>query len=114
MKMNMPPQPPGANANADAPDPRVRPLSPPQNVPVFNCRVAVSARNSEGIVVARAIELAGIEASGQSEREALQQVVAAFKAIVAHYHATGTTIPWLTTRHEKQPGETERFIAVHL
>ena len=98
----------------DLPDPRVHALGPPQNVPVFNCRVLVSPRNSAGLVIARAAELAGIEASGKSEREALQQVVTAFKAVVAHYHAAGTNIPWLTPPLDKQPGDQERFIAVHL
>ena len=102
------------DADPDAPDPRVHALGPPQNVPVFNCRVLVSPRNSAGLVSARAAELAGIEGSGKSEREALQQVVTAFKAVVAHYHAAGTNIPWLTPPLDKQPGDQERFIAVHL
>lgn len=99
---------------ADEPDPRVRPLGPPKNVPVFNCRVLVSPRNGEGVIVARAAEIAGIEGRGESEREALQQVVAAFKSLVAQFHQAGTPIPWLDPPHAKQPDDQERFIAVHL
>jgi hypothetical protein len=99
---------------ADAPDPSARPLGPPAAIPVFNCRVLVSAKDSAGLVLARAAEVAGIEARGPSEREALQQVVAAFKALVKQHHESGTQIPWLAEPLARQPGDQERFIAVHL
>jgi hypothetical protein len=88
-----------------------KPLAP---VPVFNCVVHVSPPNAERIVVARVVNLAGMEGSGRTEREALAQVVAAFKTTVARYHAAGETIPWIAAPPQPAAGETERLIAVHL
>jgi len=87
---------------------------PPAGVPVFNCIVHVAPRSAEGIVVARVVNLAGIEAQGRSEREALAKVVAEFKAAIAGYHAQGETIPFVASPVKPSPGETERLIAVHL
>jgi hypothetical protein len=82
-------------------------------VPVFNCAVHVAPRDSEGMVTARVVNLPGIEGRGRSEREALAQVVAQFKAAVAAKLAAGETVPFV----EPLPpaaGETQRLIAVHL
>jgi predicted RNase H-like HicB family nuclease len=87
---------------------------PPAAVPVFNCIVHVAPRNADGIVVARVVNLAGIEVQGRSEREALTQAVAAFKAAVAGYHAQGESMPFVAHQGKPAPGETERLIAVHL
>ena len=81
-------------------------------VPVFNCVVHV-APAADGMIVARVANLAGIEGRGGSEREALAQAVAAFKAAVSRYHTAGEPIPWLADVQPK-PGETQRLIAVHL
>lgn len=89
----------------------IEPLGP---VPVFNCVVHVSRANAEGVVVARVANLAGIEARGRNEREALTQIVAAFKAAVAGYHSRGEPIPFLDPPPPPAPTETERLIAVHL
>jgi predicted RNase H-like HicB family nuclease len=88
------------------------PHSPGQPVPVFNCVVHVSPP-ADGIVVARVVNLAGIEGRGRSEREALAQAVAAFKAAVSQYHAAGEAIPWLNPS-DPRLGESQRLIAVHL
>jgi len=88
-----------------------KPLPP---VPVFNCAVHVSPPNDARVVVARVVNLAGIEGEGHTEREALAKVVAEFKAIVAGYHAAGDAIPWIAAPPKPAPGETERLIAVHL
>ena len=85
----------------------------PQNVPVFNCVVHVAPRDADGTVVARVANLPGIEGRGRSEREALTQIVAAFKAAVAAKVAAGEAVPFI----EPAPlaaGETQRLIAVHL
>jgi hypothetical protein len=95
------------------PDPRVRLIGEPQSVPVFNCRVIVS-RAAAGNFVARAAELADLSASGDSQREALQKLVTAFKARLAAHHASGDEIPWIKPGQQAQPGETELFVAVHL
>lgn len=85
----------------------------PQNVPVFNCVVHVAPRAADGTVVARVANLPGIEARGKSEREALSQVVVAFKAAVAAKIAAGKTIPFIEP-DQPASGEIQRLIAVHL
>lgn len=87
---------------------------PPADVPVFNCIVIVSPRDAEGLVLARAAELAGMEGRGKSEREALSQVVAQFKDFVSRHYAAGDEIPWLKPPLAPQPGDQQRLIAVHL
>jgi len=89
-------------------------MTAPAGTPVFNCVVHVSARDGDGLVLARVVNLPGIEARGRSEREALAQCVAAFKASVAAATATGTPIAWIEPLPRPQAGETERLIAVHL
>jgi predicted RNase H-like HicB family nuclease len=82
--------------------------------PVFNCVVHVAARDADGQVHARVVNLPRIEAHGRSEREALAQCVAAFKTAVAAATTTGQPIPWIDPLPRPGPGETERLIAVHL
>lgn len=94
--------------------PQVRLIGEPQPVPVFNCRVIVAPRDAAGKVVARAAELADLSAVGDSDREALQKVVAAFKAKVAQHVAAGEEIPWARPGDTPQAGEREYFVAVHL
>ena len=95
------------------PNPKVRLIGEPQTVPVFNCRVIVS-RDSTGRCVARAAELADLATSGDSQREALQKLIPAFKSKMAAHVAAGEEIPWIKPGERPQPGETELFVAVHL
>jgi predicted RNase H-like HicB family nuclease len=83
------------------------------SVPVFNCVVHVG-READGAVVARVANLPGISVRGQTEREALASVVAAFKAEVARCHGARETIPLIDNYGRPQPGQSERLIAVHL
>jgi len=83
------------------------------SVPVFNCVVHVG-REPDGVFVARVANLPGIEARGQSEREALAQAIAEFKSTLARFQSNGEPIPWLEKTADLQPGEAERLIAVHL
>lgn len=85
----------------------------PKDVPVFNCVVHVAPADPDGVVVARVANLAGIEGRGRSEREALAQVVATFKATVASKLAAGETIPFVEPG-QPGPSEIQRLIAVHL
>jgi hypothetical protein len=89
------------------------PHSPPQNVPVFNCIVHVAPPDSEGIVVARVANLPGLEGRGKSEREALAQVVTAFKVAMAAKVARGEPVA-LGEPPPPAAGQTQRLIAVHL
>jgi hypothetical protein len=89
------------------------PHSPPKDVPVFNCVVHVAPPDSEGTIVARVANLAGIEGRGKSEREALAQVVTAFKVAVASKVARGEPVA-LSEPPPPAAGQTQRLIAVHL
>lgn len=95
-------------------EPRVKKLGPPSGVPVYNCLALVAPRNAEGIVHARAANVSDLRTSGASEREALQHLVGAFKIIVSQSLAEGREVPLLKEPHPAQPGEVQRFIAVHL
>jgi hypothetical protein len=95
-------------------DDRVRPVGPPSEVPVYNCRVYVARRNEQGLVVARAANLADVVGCGESEREALQQVVARFKTRIQQCRDGQQEIPWIQPVPAPEPGETERWLAVHL
>jgi hypothetical protein len=105
----------GATVHSDATsDPRVKKIGPPVGVPVYNCIALVSRRGADGLVHARAANVADLRTSGASEREALQHLVGAFKIIVAQCVAEGRPPPLLEAPHAPQPEETERLIAVHL
>lgn len=92
--------------------PRVRPLGPPQSVPVYTCRAYVR-RLADGNIAASAANLPECRGGGASEREALAQLVGEFKAALARHQAAGTPIPWVAPP-PPAPGESERLIAVHL
>jgi hypothetical protein len=94
--------------------PHVRLVGSPQAVPVFNCRTIVSPRDSSGKITACCAELADLSASGDTEREALQKLVAAFKAKMAAHVAAGEEIPWVKPGQTAASGEKELHIAVHL
>jgi hypothetical protein len=105
---------PGDVSSGDEHTHRVRHVSPPESVPVFNCLVLVAPRNAAGNIVARAANLADISSEAPTEREALQKLVPAFKARLAEFHASGEPIPWLDPPHPPAAGEQQRWIAVHL
>ncbi|HEX5104090.1 MAG TPA: hypothetical protein VFV87_09785 [Pirellulaceae bacterium] len=83
-------------------------------VPVFNCIVNVSPPGQQAPCRAQVANLAGISASGPSEREALAKIVPQFKAAVARLHAANEPIPWIDPPMPPAAGELQRFIAVHL
>ena len=82
------------------------------DVPVFSCVVYVSA--DAGGVRARVANLAGLESSAASEREALAKIVRAFKTRVAELLQTNQPIPWIEPPVAAVAGEQTRFIPVHL
>jgi predicted RNase H-like HicB family nuclease len=81
-------------------------------VPVYDCHVILSPA-ADGTICARVSSLPEISARGRSERHVLQQIVQAFKAAVVHYRSAGEPIPWQPAP-PLQPGETQRWIPVHL
>jgi len=87
--------------------------SKPVGVPVFNCIVYVSPSDGGG-VRARVANLAGLEFSAASEREAFGKLVPAFKKRVSELMQSGTEIPWIEPPSPAEPGEQMRFVPVHL
>lgn len=87
--------------------------SVPALVPVFNCVVYLATLPNSG-VRARIANLAGLECDGQSERAALQSIVAAFKRRIAELLANQTEIPWIDPPLPAEAGERVRLIGVHL
>jgi len=82
------------------------------NVPVFNCIVYISSDADS--VKARVANLPDLEVTASSEREALAQLVPAFKQRVSDLMQSETPIPWIDPPIPAEPGELQRFIPVHL
>jgi hypothetical protein len=83
------------------------------SVPVFNCVVNVSPTDDGG-VQARVANLAGLDCTAGSEREALAKIVAAFKAHVSKLTHDATPIPWIDPPVAADANEQVRYIPVHL
>jgi hypothetical protein len=84
------------------------------SVPVYNCHARLSTPDVEGWITAHCCNLPQIVVRGKTQREALAALVAEFKAAISRYGAAGQAIPWAEAPAEPQPGEQERWIAVHL
>ena len=82
-------------------------------VPVYDCHVILSAPDPSGMITARVSNLPEITARGSSERHILQTIVKDFKAALVRYREAGEEIPWQRPA-KPQPGETQRWIPVHL
>ena len=83
------------------------------NVPVFACIVYVH-KNEDGTVIGRVANLAGIEASGNSERDVLGKLVREFKSRVSKMFAEGQEIPWVDPPQPPLENEQVRSVPVHL
>ncbi len=84
----------------------------PEKVPVFNCIVYV-ASCPEG-VRARVANLAGLECTAASERQALSQLAAAFKGRMAESLKRQEQIALLEPPPPPCADEQTRWIPVHL
>src|SRR5690606_33291016 len=73
----------------DSPQPEMK---KPVVVPVYNCHLYL-ASSQDGSVTARSSTLPEVVAAGRTEREALQNVVTAFKAAITRYQVRGKEIP---------------------
>lgn len=82
-------------------------------VPVFSCTVYVS-KNDEGNVRGRVANLAGIDASGNSERDVLVKVSKEFKSRVLKMFEAGEEFPWIDPPMPKNESEQIRTIPMHL
>ncbi len=83
------------------------------NVPVFVCLVYVHTRE-DSTVIGRVANLAGIEASGSSEREVLVKVTGEFKSRVFKMFEEGQEIPWIDPPGPPLENEQVRSVPVHL
>jgi hypothetical protein len=99
---------------SESPHPHVKQLGPPESVPVYNCIALVAPRGADGLVHVRAANVAGLRTSGQTEREALQHLVGAFKIILSQATTEGRPVPILEQPLAAAPDEQQRLIAVHL
>jgi len=83
-------------------------------VPVFNCQVIMGPPDDNGRREGRVANLAGITASGYSERDVLTAIAKTFKATVKSHVDNGTDIPFIDPPETPGPGEAQRFLPVHL
>ncbi len=83
------------------------------NIPVFTCIVYVHT-GEDGTVIGRVANLAGIEASGNSERDVLGKVTREFKTRVSKILEEGQEIPWVDPQQPPLENEQVRLIPVHL
>ena len=83
------------------------------SVPVFTCLIYIR-QNDDGTVAGRVANLAGIETSGSSEREALSKLVREFKTQVARLHETSQQIPWIDPPPPPLEDEQIRSVPIHL
>ena len=83
------------------------------DVPVFTCLVYVH-KNDDGTVTGRVANLAGIEASGNSERDVLGKVTREFKSRVFKMFEEGQEIPWVDPPQPPLENEQVRRVPVHL
>jgi len=83
------------------------------SVPVFTCLVYVH-QNDDATVTGRVANLAGIEASGRSERDVLRKVTREFKSRVFKMFEEGQEIPWVDPPQPPLENEQVRSVPVHL
>jgi hypothetical protein len=100
---------PGRSYEVGEPNEALKPTA----VPVFNCLIYVT-RLPSNEVRAQVVNLAGFECIEPSERQALTKLVAAFKAHIRDLVQSQAEIPWIELVRPLEPGEQQRYIAVHL
>lgn len=97
---------------SDRPLPKIRPISPPLDVPVFN--VVIYVAESEGKVTAKVANLPDIAFTAFSEPQALKQAITTVKQRLSSWHAAGETIPWVDPVPAPESNEQQRLVPVHL
>lgn len=83
-------------------------------VPVFNCQIILSTNDSDQKIVGRVANLGGISVRGDTERDVLTQISKIFRAQVQALTEEKMPIPWIEPPEQAGPGETERFVPIHL
>lgn len=89
-------------------------VTPPQPVPVYDCRVYLRGPDAEGWLQGRVANLPGIAGRARGERELLTQLVRDFKWQLIERRSKGETVPWVEPLPAPEPGEKQRWIPVHL
>lgn len=79
----------------------------------YECRVLLCPAE-EGGFTAFATNLTGVISEGDTEQEAIANIMEAFVAVVADYLANGETIPWGNVEVERRPGSKERWIVANV
>lgn len=92
--------------------PKIRPISSPMEVPVFN--VILYVRRQDGQMLARVANLPDLQFSGSSEPLVLKQAITEVKARLGKWHRAGETIPWIAPVPPPNNGEQQRLVPVHL
>ena len=83
-------------------------------VPVFNCQIILRSSESDQKIVGRVANLRGITVCGNTERDVLTQIANVFRAQVQALTEEKMPIPWIDPPEQPGPGETERFVPIHL
>ena len=84
------------------------------SVPVFNCQIILSKSESDQKIVGRVANLGGISIRADTERDVLAQIAKIFRAQVQALTEEKIPIPWIDPPDQPGPGETERFVPIHL
>ena len=92
--------------------PKIRPISVPLDVPVFNVVIYVSTQ--DGKVIARVANLPNLRFSASSELMALKQAITEVKARLAAWHSASEAIPWIDPVPAPDANEQQRLVPVHL
>lgn len=83
-------------------------------VPVFDCHVIVTPDDGSGVVQVRSTTLPELTATAATERDALLSIVKKFKEFVRPFSERSEPIPFAEQPEVPGPGESERWIPVHL
>ena len=83
-------------------------------VPVFNCQIILSKSESDRKIVGRVANLAGISITGNTERDVLMQIAKVFRAQVQALSEERIPVPWIDPPEQPGPGESQRFLPIHL
>src|SRR5262249_25063656 len=79
---------------------------------VYRCMVYLAPEEEGGFSVVAA-SLPGVASQGDTEQEALANIVEAFVGAVALYKEQGVDIPWTKTAIEPERGAVPRWVIVH-
>lgn len=77
----------------------------------YNCPVHL-LKEANGRYSIVAATLPGVASQGDTEEEALNNIVDAFKGVIAVYEESGEAVPWSSRAVELEPGAIERSVVV--